>query len=180
MLPRSLSNQPTDRELLARVAGGESSALRLVVEHHSGMVFAVAARILGSDDEAEDVVQDVFIGLPEALARYVDRGSFEAWLKRLAARVALMRLRRTRRRHVLLEAFHHTAAPNARTHDSAQRLDLEHAIATLPDSLRVVFVLKEIVGYSHAEIAGLLGIQRGTSEVRLFRAIRTLRARLKD
>lgn len=166
-----------ERHLLERVAGGDARALRVVIDRYGPAVFAMTARLLGSDDDADDVVQEVFIGLPDALSGYEHRDRFDAWLARLAARVALTRLRRSRRRARILNAFSGTAHASAPA-DLAERIDLEQAIRGLPDELRVVFVLKVIVGHTHEEIAQQLGIRRGTSEVRLFRAIRRLRATL--
>jgi RNA polymerase sigma-70 factor (ECF subfamily) len=104
-------------------------------------------------------LHDVFLGLPEALARYEDRGSFPAWLRRVTARVALDRLRSARRRReVPLDRADEPATASAER-DVAHRSDLERALRTLPDKLRVVFVLKEIDGQSHAEIAQTLGMR---------------------
>jgi RNA polymerase sigma-70 factor, ECF subfamily len=91
----------------------------------------------------------------------------------------LKRLRsRSRRREVPLH--NETQDPGVGDRETeAGRLILDEALAALPDDLRVVFVLREIEGYSHAEIAEMLGIRRGTSEVRLFRAIRHLRRLLR-
>jgi RNA polymerase sigma-70 factor (ECF subfamily) len=124
--------------------------------------------------DAEDVLHDVFLGLPEALARYQERGAFPAWLRRVTARVALTRLRvARRRREVSLDAA--VGSGKAVPDDLVARGDLERAIAKLPASLRAVFVLKEVEGLSHAEVAGTLGIRVGTSEVRLHRALKRLR-----
>lgn len=126
----------------------------------------------GQVDDAEDVLQDVFLGLPEALRSYAARGSFAAWLYRVAARTALMRLRATcRRRETRL--FESRAAPSGA--GVVERLTIEAALSSLPESLRIVFVLREIEGYSHAEIGAMLGIREGASKVRLHRARRALR-----
>lgn len=137
-------------------------------------LFRLAYRLTGTRQNAEDVVHDVFAGLPEALRRYEDRGSLEGWLKRVTARVALMRLRtRKRRRETVLDDAPEPAVNQSATLD---QIALREAVAGLPDALRVVLVLKEIEGYSHAEIAGFLGISVVTSRVRLMRAMRRLPA----
>ena len=121
-------------------------------------------------------MHDVFVGLPEALGRYEERGSFVAWLKRVTARVALMRLRSgKRRREVTLD----DAAAQTEPGMASERDGLEAAVNTLPDHLRAVLVLKEIEGYAHAEIAELLGISEGASRVRLTRALKRLRNELE-
>lgn len=179
MLSRTVQTDASEKRLIEAAAAGDADALAALVARHGTAVFATAARLLGNGDEADDVVQEVFIGLPEALARYAHEGRFEAWLKRLAARVALMHMRRTQHRRSLLELFQ-PARPHQAPDDVAHRLDIDRALGTLPEDLRTVFVLKVVAGYSHDEIARLLHIRRGTSQVRLYRAIRRLRSALED
>jgi len=136
---------------------------------------AVAYRLLMSRADAEDVVHDLFVGLPEALRRYEERGSMESWLKRIVVRLALSRLRA--RRHVTLDAVPDLAV---KPHDPVNRVAVQRALAELSPSLRAVLVLREIEGFSHAEIATLLGISAGASEVRLHRALRQLRGALSE
>src|SRR5881409_3220760 len=163
--------------LIAEARGGSPDALSALYLEHGAALFRLAYRIVGAREDAEDVVHDVFVGLPEALGRYEERGRFANWLKRVTARVALMRLRaRTRRREVGIEATLPTVAP---PFDSAT-VALRAAVDALPDPLRAVLVLKEIEGYSHAEVGELLGISAGASRVRLNRAMRRLRKTLED
>jgi len=167
-------------ELIARAREGQPEALEAIYLEQGDALMRLAYHLTGSATDAEDVLHDVFLGLPEALARYEERGSFPAWLRRVTARVALDRLRSARRRReVPLDRAHEPAAASSER-DVAHRSDLERALRTLPDKLRVVFVLKEIDGQSHAEIAQTLGIRVGTSEVRLHRAITQLRRQLKE
>jgi RNA polymerase sigma-70 factor, ECF subfamily len=117
--------------------------------------------------------------LPEQARGYSGRGSFEGWIRRVAARLALLRLRRrARRRETALDADAlggSTTCADRTLHDT----DLERALARLPESLRTVFVLREIEGFTHTEIATMLGIRSGTSEVRLNRARQQLRKLLE-
>jgi len=161
---------------IARARDGDADALGELYREHASAVMRVAYHLMASRDEAEDIVQDVFIGLPEALRKLADLGSFPAWLRRVAARTALMRLRgERRRRQSPIEGADGTAAP---PHDGIERDAIAGALASLPDDLRTVFVLKEIEGYSHAEIASLAGITVANSEVRLHRARQRLRKTL--
>src|SRR5947208_3485274 len=157
--------------------GGDPEALASLYRAYGAARYRLAYRLTGTPQDAEDVVHDVFVGLPEALGRYEERGSFAGWLKRVTARVALMRLRtRTRRREVMLDA---TLAADERP-ARVESMALETAINGLPDRLRSVVVLKEVEGYSHAEVADLLEISEGASRVRLNRAMKRLRKMLED
>jgi RNA polymerase sigma-70 factor (ECF subfamily) len=163
--------------LIAEARAGSPDALSALYLEHGGALFRLAYRLVGTREDAEDVVHDVFVGLPEALQRYEERGRFAGWLKRATARVALMRLRSgKRRREVTLD----DAAGHAQPPPASERDGLEAAINTLPDHLRAVLVLKEIEGYGHAEIAELLGISEGASRVRLTRALKRLRHELES
>jgi RNA polymerase sigma-70 factor, ECF subfamily len=142
---------------------------------HAPALMAVAYRLLMSRADAEDVVHDLFVGLPEALRKYEERGNIEGWLKRIVVRLALSRLRA--RKHVALERAPTLAIAPA---DAVNRVAIECALAELSPSLRAVLVLREIEGFAHAEIAALLGISVAASEVRLHRALRQLRTALSD
>ncbi len=172
----SLTGVP-QTDLVAAVRRGEAGALAALYQSHGGAVYRLAYRLTGTREDAEDVVHDVFVGLPEVLRRYEERGALESWLKRVTARVALMRLRQSeRRREVNLDAV----AGHRTLESQGEHSGLQEAVDALPDSLRSVLVLKEIEGYSHAEVAALLGISEGASRVRLLRAIRGLRRLLEE
>lgn len=160
--------------LLSRIRAGQSEALGELYYRFAGGLGALAQRLTGSRQDAEDVVHDVFLGLPEALKHYDERGQFDAWLRRVTARVALTRVRiRQRRGERELE----TDVPHEPTVPSLDdKLALGKAIDALPDGLRTIIVLKMIEGYSHDEIAVLLGITPRASEQRLYRAVKALRS----
>jgi len=156
---------------------GDPEALASLYRTHGAALYRLAYRLTGTRQDAEDVVHDVFVGLPEALGRYHERGSFAGWLKRVTARVALMRLRaRDRRREVAIEA----TLPTTESPPDSASVALRAAVDALPDTLRAVLVLKEVEGYSHAEVGELLGISTGASRVRLNRAMRLLRKTLEN
>jgi RNA polymerase sigma factor (sigma-70 family) len=165
--------------LIQQTSGGSNRALAALFELHSALVHRVAFRLTLSADDAEDIVQDVFVGLPEALASYDGRGAFEAWLRKITVRLALMRLRSARRRNARA-ATALLRRPRSRTDPTLDRLALESAMSALTNDLRVVFVLSDVEGYSHREIGTLLGILPATSQVRLHRARRKLRILLED
>lgn len=172
-----VSQSADEREVVRRAREGSTEALAALYARYGNPLMSLAYRITGTVADAEDVLHDVFLGLGQALAHYEERGQLLAWLRRLTVRVALTRLRHgSRGQEVALDT--EDAATAAGSIDD--RIALETAVQSLPDSLRVVFVLKAIEGYSHAEIASLLGITTGASEVRLVRAIKQLRALLGE
>lgn len=174
-LPLALSPS-AEGDLVCRLRAGEERAIAETWHEYAGGLLNLAYRLTGRSDDAEDVVQDLFVGLPEALQKYEERGQFLPWLRRITVRLALMRLRRGRQRgEVRLEL-----APNTTHRQPTDSLALEAALARLPDEQRTVVVLKVIEGYSHEEIAELLGIRRNASEVRLHRALARLRTTLED
>lgn len=166
----------TDAALVRALQGGDRAALDALFRRYAAELLRLASGLTSSRADAEDVVQDVFVGLSVALRRYEDRGMFRAWLRAVTVRTALLaRRRNANRRQATLDDVH----PDA-TGDPHAALALREALVRLPQPLRDVFVLKVSEGYSHAEIAELLGIRSGTSEVRLFRAVRRLRDLLSD
>ena len=172
-----LESDAGDDTLATAAAAGSRDALAELYRRHRSAVHRVAYTITGSLHDAEDVLQDVFVGLPRALRRYEEGGKFEAWLKRVAARAALMRLRRAKRQAPPLDFVRPSWLDRSET--LVQRLDLRDALRAMKPELRLVFVLREVEGYSHAEIADLLGISGGASRVRHHRAWKDLRRRLE-
>jgi RNA polymerase sigma-70 factor, ECF subfamily len=167
------SNDPT--QIVGQARLGEPEAIGALYARFAPALMRLAHGILNSTQDSEDVLHDVFLGLPEALRHYQEQASLESWLKRITARVALTRLRTDRRRREVGLEHGVTALAAIQPSDAAF---VERAIAELPDALRVVFALKSVEGYTHAEIATLLGISVGASEIRLHRAIKLLRTRL--
>ena len=161
--------------LVARVMRGERDALGELYSAFATSVYASAHRLLGERADAEDVTHELFVGLPRILAGWdAARGSLGPWLRRVSVRLALMRLRSGRRRREVDVGA--VASLVARPDEPHERLTMAHALERLSEEQRVVFLLKEIEGYSHAEIATLLEISVRNSEVRLFRARQALRA----
>jgi RNA polymerase sigma-70 factor (ECF subfamily) len=161
--------------LLEQLRDGLPAAYGALYQQYGADLLKLAYRILGSRADAEDVLHDLFVGLPELLRQYEERGQLAAWLRAVTARHALMKLRRERRRDRSLEARAATLEERAPAHEPWDHVDLSRAIDALPEALRTVFVLKQLEGYSHAEIADLLSISSGASRVRHLRALRRLR-----
>ena len=171
-----------DRDLALRVSSGDPKAFQAMYDRFSPMVFTTAQRLSASSDIASDVLQDFFVALPENLKQFRGHGSLEGWLRRVSTNMTLTTMRRNKRRREVP-----IAALSPQNPATTQKLEqsiidgcaLESALARLSEPLRVVFVLKEVEGYTHAEIGRLLGIRPGTSEVRLHRAKQELRRLLR-
>jgi RNA polymerase sigma-70 factor (ECF subfamily) len=172
--------EPESDDLARRIRAGSGEALEELYRAAGARLHALAWRLTLNRADAEDAVHDLFVGLPRALERYRERGSFEGWLKRLLVRTALMRRRGEGRRAAregayAWEADHGASGPASGADGEAERL-----LAALPEGLRAVVVLRELEGMSHAEIARALGISEVTSRVRLVRGLERLRRKLKE
>lgn len=167
-----------DIELIALARAGDPDALGVLYHEHGGAVLRVAHRLLGSREDAEDVLHDVFLALPEALAAYEERGQFGAWIRRMTVRTSLMRIRKSKTLETIREDTQPAEGLDPER-SALSRLDLERAVDRLPEALRLVFVLKVIEGHSHAEVASMLDISPPASEMRLTRALRSLRPLLE-
>jgi RNA polymerase sigma-70 factor, ECF subfamily len=177
--------EPTDSQVadaIARTRSGSDSALATLYGWYAPDLLRLLSRLLASRAAAEDIVHDLFVGLPEHLARYREQGKFRAWLRATAVGMARMANRREHRRsEVLAREVLTGEAPATATfvaRDPHAAIDIERAVANLPEPLRQVFVLKQWEGYTHDEIARLLDISAGASRVRHSRALDALRTSL--
>ncbi|WP_419856750.1 RNA polymerase sigma factor [Candidatus Palauibacter irciniicola] len=169
-----------ERRLSRRAARGDRRALQSLYEEYSKQLFAVAYRLTESSADARDVLHDIFGDLPEMLRRFDGERPLGPWLRSVTARVALRHVRSERRRHETAIA----GVPDegeivpSPEFPILESIALERALSSLTEKLRTVVVLKEMEGYSHEEIAELLQIERATSEGRLYKARKLLRAKL--
>ena len=159
-----------------RAAEGDREALEELYEEFRDFVFGVAYRATTSTTDAQDVLQDVFMRLPRDLRHFEYRSALETWLRTVTMRQALQLIRhREQRAEVPIPDDIEGRPPRL-----LDRIGLDRALATLPETLRSVIVLKEIEGYSHEEIGDLLDITPGASAVRASRARAALRAALGE
>jgi RNA polymerase sigma-70 factor (ECF subfamily) len=172
------STSVLDPELVARVRRGEGEALTAIYSQFGGELLSLATRLTGSTHEAEDILHDLIVGLPDAMKSYDDRGKLGVWLKRIVVRMSLMRLRSARRRReTALDDAGELAALTPPAGDTAEAI--EHALRGLSPAIRAVVVLRFVEGYSHREIADTLGISVDASEARLSRGIVAMRRLLE-
>lgn len=155
---------------------GEEEAFRLLFRRHTPRVFAVALRLMGGRAaDAEDVVQEMWLRAARRLGEFEWRSALSTWLVAIAINCARERLRA---RAMTLAPPEALADVPARSTPPAVAIDLERAIAALPDRYREVLVLHDVEGWTHAEIGRHLDIAAGTSKSDLFHARRAVRARL--
>lgn len=170
-----MTDERPDRELVAAVVnGGDERAFRLLYRRHTPKLLRVAVRL--TDDRggvAEDIVHDTWIRAAARFERFEWRSSLSTWLTGFL----INRVRELRRDWAQEggEASAGAAEVESRPVQLDERLDLRQAVAALPDGYRAAIVLHDIEGYTHDDVASLLGIDVGTSKSQLARARRSLR-----
>ncbi|HEU4563097.1 MAG TPA: RNA polymerase sigma factor [Gemmatimonadaceae bacterium] len=180
--PTPVGDAPTDVSL---AAAGDRRAFERLYRTHVNHVFSVCVRMCGDRARAEELTQDVFVRVWEKLPLFRGESAFSTWLHRLAVNVVLNERKVESRERS-------RSAPDAGADDDdgdaygasappshADRMDLETAIATLPPGARKVFVLHDVEGFKHEEIAEMLGVTSGGSKAQLHRARLLLREALQ-
>lgn len=167
---------PSD-DVVRRAQQGDVDAFERLYREHAPAVHALARRMLGNESAARETVQDVFVRAWERLGSFRGESAFGTWLHRVGVNVILNQLR-VARRDVgrFTDDEPDDGAPVAGPPDSGidARIDLDAAITRLPAGARIVFVLHDIEGYAHDEIAQMLGLAPGTIRAHLWRARRQL------
>ncbi|HME37613.1 MAG TPA: RNA polymerase sigma factor [Steroidobacteraceae bacterium] len=156
-------------ELIAAAAGGDLDAFERLYRHYSPRVYGLCLRLTGQREAAEDCTQESFVAAWRALRSFEQRSLFSTWLHRIAVHTVLARRRGLRIEYEVPEPV--SGLPEVADPGSAgPPLDLERAIAGLPEGARHVLVLVGIYGFSHAEAAATLGVAEGTCKAQLHRA----------
>jgi len=171
-----------ERELIARVRAGDPSAERTLYDAHVDRVYRVAYRLAGDDELAREFTQETFIRAFARLDGFRGESALSTWLHSIAMSVALNGLRkmkRFRRREADLEEADAVATTRRESEPDLKRR-LAHAIDELPEGYRTVFLLHDVEGYTHEEIAAALDVETGTSKAQLSRARAKLRETLAD
>ncbi len=175
-------NERAALDSIQRAQAGDVDAFELLYREHSGRMYALCLRLTAGDaNDATELLQDVFIRAWRRLATYRGESAFASWLHRLAVNTMLENARSDRRRTARVLPMDDTArlAGAARSSGVELRMDMENAIASLPKGARLAFVLHDVEGYQHQEIAAQLGVSVGTIKAQLHRARRLLRERLE-
>ena len=167
-----------ERELISRVLAGDPSAERALYDAHVDRVFRLVYRMAGDMDKAQDYTQETFIRAFSRLQSFRGDAALSTWLGSIAISVTLNGLRKVRRRNERELGLDEVVPVGHMVREAEPDLKarLTQAIDDLPEGYRAVFVMHDVEGYTHEEIATSLGVHPGTSKAQLFRA----RARLRD
>lgn len=166
----------TDSECIARARDGDGAAIRELYARYSPRVYAVVRRLAGDDALAEDWAQEAWVRAIRALPSFRGESAFPTWLHRIAVNSALHG-QRWRTRRTSNEIPLPVAISDERRRDRPiLRITLERALERLPAGMRQVLVLHDVEGYTHEEIAAVMGITPGTSKSQLFKA----RAKMRE
>ena len=175
-----------DLELAARCGAGDADAFEELYRQHARRLFSLVFRMTGSAEDAEDLLQEVFLQAHRKLAGFRGESTLGTWLYRLTMNHCLDHLRgrlakmdRSTESLDAEDAFEPAAhAPVVPT--AVTRVDLERAIAALPEGYRAAFLLHDVEGFEHREVAKILGVSEGTSKSQVHKARMKLRAILSQ
>jgi RNA polymerase sigma-70 factor (ECF subfamily) len=186
---RAATPSPAEADALARAQQGDHQAFSHLYSLHKRRIYSLCLRMVGNIAEAEDLTQEAFLQLHRKIATFRGDSAFSTWLHRLAINVVLMHLRRKGLTLISLdEAMEPTpdegpgrsfGTPDATLTGTIDRLALERAIESLPAGYRLIFVLHDIEGYEHNEIAAMLDCSIGNSKSQLHKARLKLRDSLR-
>ena len=179
------TSKETELELVERCRRGELGAFETLYRQHSGRLFSLAVRMLGNPADAEDLLQEIFLSAHRKLESFRGESALGTWLYRLAMNQILDHVRSRAARTgqltdglddatLLADASGHRLADRAIT-----RIDLERALAELPEGCRAAFLLHDVEGLEHREVSEVLGIAEGTSKSQVHKARLRLRGLLR-
>ena len=179
------SQPESDQQLAKAAAGGDMAAFEELYRRHNRRVYALCLRMTQNQTEAEDLMQESFIQLFRKIGSFRGDSAFTTWLHRLTVNQVLMHFRKrsvklektTEEGDTPVQVVQGTENPNQMP--VVDRIALDKAIAQLPPGYRSVFVLHDIEGHEHEEVARMLGVAVGTSKSQLHKARMRLRALLK-
>ncbi|MGH7475280.1 MAG: RNA polymerase sigma factor [Longimicrobiales bacterium] len=161
---------PIDTALVRRARRGDAEASRALYERNAAAVYGIARRMLGDDSLADDATQETWLRAFRSLERFRGDAAFSTWIHRIAVNCSIQLQRQRRRetgREAAIDGVESAVAVRCTPH---LRVRLERALDLLPAGMRQVLVLHDIEGYTHEEIARLLGISAGTSKSQLSKA----------
>lgn len=181
----------TEAEAIRRAQTGNSTAFEFLYQLHSRRVYALCLRMMGNPADAEDLMQEAFLQLFRKISTFRGESAFSTWLHRMTVNVVLMRLRK---KSLPTDSLEETlepdaensgprrdiGAPDLRLSGAVDRVNLERSIEKLPPGYKTVFVLHDVQGYEHNEIADIMGCSVGNSKSQLHKARTRLRELLQE
>ncbi|HEV2232355.1 MAG TPA: RNA polymerase sigma factor [Terriglobia bacterium] len=179
----------SDAQLIAQAQSGDERAFAALFDAHKRRVYSLCLRMTGNTAEAEDLSQEAFLQLFRKISTFRGESAFSTWLHRLVVNVVLMHLRKKGLQQVSLDELDTSQEEpvkrdygddDRRLMGSIDRISLANAIGELPPGYRAVFVLHDMEGYEHNEIAQILNCSIGNSKSQLHKARMKLRERLRD
>jgi len=193
-LARTRPTEPvawTEAEAIRRAQAGDPAAFDHLYQLHSRRVYALCLRMVSNPADAEDLTQEAFLQLFRKIGTFRGESAFSTWLHRMTVNVVLMRLRKKTLPTDSLEETlepdsensgpkRDVGAPDLRLSGAVDRVNLERSIEKLPPGYRTVFVLHDVQGYEHNEIAGIMGCSVGNSKSQLHKARTRLRELLQE
>ena len=190
MIPSKIPSVPgtvyqDDLALAERCRGGDFEAFEAIYREHSSKLFGLTMRMLGNRTDAEDMLQDIFLAAHRKLGSYRGDARLGTWLFRLAMNQCLDHLRSKSARMTQATSSlddDHAMEPVSPVSGPAvaavHQIDLERAIARLPEGCRAAFLLHDVEGFEHREVGSMLGISEGTSKSQVHKARLKLRKSL--
>jgi RNA polymerase sigma-70 factor, ECF subfamily len=181
----------TEAEAIRLAQAGDAAAFEHLYGLHSRRVYALCLRMVGNPSDAEDLMQEAFLQLFRKIGTFRGESAFSTWLHRMTVNVVLMRLRKKSLPAASLEETTEPdeetggprkdiGAPDLRLSGAVDRVNLERSIEKLPPGYRTVFVLHDVQGFEHNEIAGIMGCSVGNSKSQLHKARTRLRELLQE
>jgi RNA polymerase sigma-70 factor (ECF subfamily) len=174
------SGADDDGALALAARAGDRTALERLLHDHADRIHAVCRRIVGNPDDALDATQEAMIAVARGITRFDGHSRVSTWIYRVATNAALDELRRQRRRPVPAEAEVAFTADRDATGTVDTRLDVDAALATLPEDFRVAVVLRDLCDLDYAEIAEVLALPPGTVRSRIARGRAALEAWFRE
>jgi len=181
-LDRPQEASPHIPDIVRRSQAGDVKAFEELYREHEGRVFAVCLRMIANTSRAEELTQDVFVRVWEMLGTFRGESAFSSWLHRVAVNVVLVNIRsqqRYQQRVTTVDDLESYDRENSLSRPG-ESIDLETAMTRLPKQARAIFVLHDIEGYRHEEIAKSMGLAVGTTKGQLHRARKLLREVLEQ
>jgi RNA polymerase sigma-70 factor, ECF subfamily len=178
-----------EAEAIERAKLGDADAFRVLYDLHKRRVYSLCLRMTSNTAQAEDLTQEAFLQLFRKIGTFRGESAFSTWLHRMAVNVVLMQLRKKNLPVVSLEETlenedeapkKEPGAPDKKLAGSVDRLHLQRALEELPPGYRTIFVLHDVEGYEHNEIAGMVGCSIGNSKSQLHKARMKLRGLLRS